>query len=85
MDATVAYRNACLNAIEHLKRVGYTGEQAYLLLSACPCDGKLAGIVDIPNACATIGLPLDIFDFDITPKVGGHVKIDMGYCALCTI
>ena len=32
LDATVAYRRACLNAIEYLKTFGYTGEQAYLLL-----------------------------------------------------
>ena len=43
LDATCAYRNACLNAIEHLKKLGYSGEQAYLLLSACPCEGRLAG------------------------------------------
>ena len=42
------------------------------------------GIVDIPNACATIGLPLDAFDFDIMPKPGGHVKMDIAQCALCS-
>jgi formamidase len=58
LDSTVAYRNACLNAIEHLKTLGYSGEQAYLLMSACPCEGHIGGIVDIPNACCTLGLPL---------------------------
>ena len=32
LDATIAYRRACLNAIAYLKTFGYTGEQAYLLL-----------------------------------------------------
>ena len=30
----------------------------------------IAGIVDIPNACATIGLPLEAFDFNILPQPG---------------
>lgn len=34
----------------------------------------------IPNACTTMGLPVDIFDFDIMP--GAEVKKrDMGSCA----
>ena len=56
MDATVAYRRACLNAIEYLKKFGYSGEQAYLLLSCCPCEGRISGIVDIPNACCTLAM-----------------------------
>lgn len=55
-------------------------------------QGHVAGIVDIPNACTTLGLPVDIFDFDITPegvlaaaaaggKHGGGIKRDdMGSC-----
>ena len=31
MDVHIAYRRACLNAIEYLEKFGYTGEQAYLL------------------------------------------------------
>ena len=34
LDATLAYRRACLNAIEYLKKFGYSGEQAYLLLGS---------------------------------------------------
>lgn len=46
-------------------------------------QGHIAGIVDIPNACTTMGLPIDIFDFDISP--GAKVeKRDMGACAKCT-
>jgi formamidase len=36
MDATLAYRMACLNAINYLKTLGYTAEQAYILLSCAP-------------------------------------------------
>lgn len=34
----VTYRRACLNAIEYLKKFGFTGEQAYLLLSCAPME-----------------------------------------------
>ncbi|TVR42187.1 MAG: acetamidase/formamidase family protein [Planctomycetota bacterium] len=71
MDATVAYRQACLNAIEYLKKFGYSGEQAYAILGTAPVEGRLSGIVDIPNACATLALPTDIFDFDIMPTSAG--------------
>ena len=67
LDAHVAYKQACLNAIEHLKHFGFTGEQAYLLLSCCPCEGRLSGIVDIPNACCTLALPTSIFEKSILP------------------
>jgi formamidase len=67
MDVHVAYRRACMNAIEYLKKFGYTGEQAYLLLSCAPVEGRISGIVDIPNACATLAIPTEIFDKDILP------------------
>jgi formamidase len=67
LDAHVAYRRACLNAIAYLKKFGFTGEQAYLLLSCCPCEGRISGIVDIPNACCTLALPTGIFKKSILP------------------
>ncbi|WP_077704645.1 formamidase [Virgibacillus dokdonensis] len=67
LDPNVAYRNACLNAIDFLKTQGYTGEQAYMLLSAAPVQGHLAGVVDIPNTCATVGIPKEIFTKNILP------------------
>jgi formamidase len=40
-------------------------------------------MVDVPNACATIGIPVDMFEFDITPKVGGPVQTrNLGQCAI---
>jgi formamidase len=67
LDAHVSYRRACINAIEFLKKFGFTGEQAYLLLSCAPIEGRLSGVVDIPNACCTLALPTAIFDKDIVP------------------
>ena len=73
LNATTAYRNACLQAITYLKKFGYSGEQAYALLSTAPVEGRLSGIVDIPNACSTIAIPTSIFDFDIRPTAGGPI------------
>jgi len=78
MDATVAYRRACLNAIEYLKTFGYTGEQAYLLLGSAPIEGRISGIVDIPNACCSLYLPTAIFDFDIRPTKDGPTSANRG-------
>ena len=82
MDATIAYRNACLNAIEYLKKFGYSGEQAYLLLGSAPIEGRISGIVDIPNACCTLYLPTAIFDFDIRPGAAGPKAANRGTCAV---
>ncbi len=84
MDATVAYRQACLNAIDYLSRQGYTREQAYLLLSAAPIEARLSGMVDIPNACATLYIPTEIFDFDIWPSDGELQSRDLGSQASTT-
>jgi formamidase len=62
LDASVAYKRAVLNAIEYLSRFGYSKEQAYLLLSCCPCEGRISGIVDSPNAVTTLAIPTAIFD-----------------------
>ncbi|MGW7257479.1 formamidase [Streptomyces sp. NPDC054834] len=82
LDATVAYRRACLNAVEYLKRFGYTGQQAYLLLGAAPIEGRISGIVDIPNACCSLYLPTGIFDFDVRPTAAGPKSVDRGQCAV---
>ena len=78
LDAHVAYRRACLNAIEYLKKFGYSGEQGYMLISTAPCEGKISGIVDIPNACCTLHIPTEIFDFDIRPSATGPTSASRG-------
>lgn len=45
--------------------------QVYLLLSCCPCEGRLSGIVDVPNAVCTLAIPTAIFDQDVRPSKGG--------------
>ncbi|MPZ87889.1 MAG: acetamidase/formamidase family protein [Nitriliruptorales bacterium] len=82
MDATIAYRRACLNAVEYLKKFGYSGEQAYLILGSAPIEGRISGIVDIPNACCTMYVPTGIFDFDVRPSADGPERVARGACAV---
>src|SRR3978361_2247366 len=74
LDVHVAYRQACLNAIEYLKKFGYSGAQAYSILGTAPVQGHISGVVDIPNACATLWIPTKIFEFDINPGADGPTK-----------
>lgn len=68
LDANVSYRNACLAAIRYLSTVlGYSEQQAYLLLGAAPIVGRVAGIVDIPNSLLTVEVPTAIFEKPILP------------------
>ncbi|KAK6428697.1 hypothetical protein LTR95_015160 [Oleoguttula sp. CCFEE 5521] len=83
LDTTVAYRQTCFRVIEYLKRYGYDDYQIYLLLSCAPIQGHVAGIVDVPNSCTTIGLPMDIFDFDIRPEAPTD-KRELGSCAFAS-
>jgi formamidase len=39
-----------------------------------PVQGHISGVVDIPNACATLWPPRDIFAFDVMPNAMGPVK-----------
>jgi formamidase len=75
LDVHIAYRQACLNAIEYLKKFGYSGAQAYAILGTAPVQGHISGVVDIPNACATLYLPTEIFEFDIMPGADGPKKL----------
>lgn len=78
LDSQLAYQRACLHAIDYLTTFGWSPEQAYLLLGAAPIEGRFSGVVDIPNACATVYLPTEIFDIDIRPGAGDPPRIDPG-------
>ena len=68
LDVNVAYKMACLNAIKYLRNFGYSDEQSYMILSCAPINGKISGIVDYPNAVATLEIPTDIFEVNIMPE-----------------
>ena len=69
-----------------------------LLLSAAPVESHVGAVVDSPNACVTLALPLGIFEHvrcltssaylahvysqDILPKEEGLTKKDFGQCAI---
>lgn len=78
LDSDLAYKRACLHAIDYLTKFGYSPEQAYLLLGSAPIEGRLSGVVDIPNSCATVYIPTAIFDFPVTPSASGPHRIDPG-------
>ncbi|MDJ0109571.1 acetamidase/formamidase family protein, partial [Rhodococcus erythropolis] len=78
LDSHLSYQRACLHAIEYLTKFGYAPEQAYLLLGAAPIEGRLSGVVDIPNSCSTVYLPTAIFDFPLAPSSSGPFQIDPG-------
>lgn len=67
-DSTMAAREAMLQAIDYLTNFGYSGEQVYTLLSVAPIELRISGITDVPNACVTLYLPVDIFDQGILPQ-----------------
>jgi formamidase len=78
MDATMAYKRACVNAIEYLKKFGYSGEQACVILGTAPVEGRISGIVDFPNACCTVFIPTEMFEFDIRPTAAGPTPVIRG-------
>ncbi len=82
LDCTVAYRNACMNAIRYLEKWGYTSAQGYLILGTSPIEGRIGGVVDVPNASCSVFLPTEIFDFDIRPGGDGPKKVDRGEVAV---
>jgi formamidase len=57
LDATVAYRQACLRTIEYLRRFGYSDYQVYLLLSCAPIQGHVGGLVDVCCIHLKMALP----------------------------
>lgn len=71
LDASISYKRCVLQAVDYLSRFGYTKQQVYLLLSCCPCEGRISGIVDVPNCCTTLAIPTSIFDVDIRPSHEG--------------
>ena len=84
LDPHVSYRMACLNAIEYLKKFGYTGEQAYAIIGSAPVEGRVSAAVDIPNTSCSLYIPTAIFDFDVRPNARGPQLEDRGQLAVCS-
>ena len=78
LDSHLSYQRACLHAIDYLTKFGYSDIQAYMILGAAPIEGRLSGVVDIPNSCSTVYIPTAIFDFPVAPSADGPFQIDPG-------
>jgi formamidase len=78
LDSHLSYQRACLHAIDYLAKFGYSRIQAYMILGSAPIEGRLSGVVDIPNSCSTVYIPTEIFDIDVRPSANGPVQIDPG-------
>src|SRR5829696_1738568 len=78
LDSHLSYQRACLHAIDYLTKFGYSAIQAYMILGAAPIEGRLSGVVDIPNSCSTVYIPTGIFDFDVKPGKNGPARVDPG-------
>ena len=70
-DGMTAYRNAAFTAMRYLQKLGFSREQAYVLLSVAPIETKVIASANRPNMTVSLGLPIDIFDFDILPAALG--------------
>uniref|UniRef100_A0A7S1XAR8 Formamidase n=1 Tax=Compsopogon caeruleus TaxID=31354 RepID=A0A7S1XAR8_9RHOD len=75
LDASISYKRCVLHTIDYLSQFGFTKTQIYLLLSCCPCEGRISGIVDVPNCCTTLAIPTRIFrNVDIRPNHRGPLS-----------
>lgn len=63
-----SYRHAAWQAIDYLVKWGWTREQAYVILSCAPIETKVVATANTPNFVVSLGLPLEAFGFDISPR-----------------
>ena len=78
LDSHPSYQRACPDAIDYLIKFGYTRIRAYMILSSAPIEGRLSGVVDIPNSCSTAYVPTEIFDIGVRPSAKGPAQIEPG-------
>ena len=49
-----------------------------MILGSAPIEGRLSGVVDIPNSCSTVYIPTAIFDIDVRPSAAGPAQVARG-------
>ncbi|KIY64185.1 Acetamidase/Formamidase [Cylindrobasidium torrendii FP15055 ss-10] len=76
-DATLAYQNACWSAMRYLMKFGYSWEQVYMLMATAPLESRVIATANKPNTVVSLGLPVEIFKFDIMPGNGPIVARDL--------
>jgi len=83
LDPAISFKNAVLNAMAYLQKLGYSKEQTYLILTAAPNESRMSDIVDVPNSCEPIVIPTVILNFDVTPSEDGPQKAPLGKLVPC--
>ena len=81
LDSHLSYQRACLHAIDYLTKFGYSPSRPTCSSGAAPIEGRLSGVVDIPNSCATVYIPTAIFDFDDPARASGPTRVPQGTSA----
>ena len=49
-----------------------------MILGSAPIEGRLSGVVDIPNSCSTVYIPTAIFDIDVRLSAAGPAQVIRG-------
>lgn len=80
-DLTTSYIQAATHAMDYLQRFGYSHEQAYTLLATAPVETKVLAVPNIPTANVSVGIPTQIFNFNINPTPDGPSPKDRGSLA----
>ena len=79
LDVNVAYRQACLNAIEYLKKFGYSKARRRIRSWARRrCRGTSAAWWTCRTRAPRLWLPTEIFEFDINPNGQSGADQDAG-------
>ena len=78
LDSHLSYQRACLHAIDYLTKFGYSRDPGVHDPGSAPIEGRLSGVVDIPNSCSTVYIPTAIFDIDVRPSAAGPAQVTPG-------
>ena len=80
-DLTTSYVQAASQAMDYLQKFGFSHEQAYMLMATSPIESRILAVPNTPTANVSVGLPVQIFDFDIRPTTEGPAAQDRGNVA----
>lgn len=77
-DLATSFIQSARHATAWLERFGYTHEQAYMIMAAAPTVTRVLAVPNIPTANVSMGLPTEIFKFDIRPTDEAPIASDRG-------
>ncbi|KIW74143.1 hypothetical protein Z517_12553 [Fonsecaea pedrosoi CBS 271.37] len=84
-DLTTSYIQAASHAMGYLEKFGFSHEQAYMLLATAPIESRILATANIPTANVSLGVPVDMFNFDIMPNEEGPKPGDRGSAAYLSL